>query len=124
MGKMTGQFLVELVGEIIVARIQGDLTLDLLLKLSEEILKVAVSSRKDRVLIDALEMSPPSIEVPIKQWQLSREQAEPKLRRAIVVGDARMAYLARLAFGEDDYMVFYSDLVKATHWLSLPNREK
>ncbi len=120
----TGQFSVELVGEIIVARIQGDLTVDLLLKLSEEICKAAMNSQKDRVLIDALEMCPPSIEVPIKQWELSREQAEPKLRRAILVSNARMAYLARLAFGEGDYMVFYNDLVKATRWLSLSGREE
>lgn len=115
---MTGQFSVELDGEIIVARIRGDLTLDLLLNLSEKIREFAESSRKESVLIDALQMSHPSIDVPIKQWELSQEKAEPKLRRAIVVSDTRMAYLARLAFGEGDYKVFYSDLKKAFDWLA------
>ncbi|MGE3386035.1 MAG: hypothetical protein AB7K41_04840 [Bdellovibrionales bacterium] len=118
MEKMAGQFSVELVGEIVVARITGNLTLDLLLDLSEEIRKLVKSSRNERVLIDALEMSHPSIEVPRKQWELSQEKTEPQFRRAIVVSDARMAYLARLAFGEGDYKVFYSDLIRAAHWLS------
>ena len=43
-----------------------------------------------------------------------------KTRRAIVVPNTRLAYLARLAFGEGDYRVFYSDIAAAVVWLSEP----
>lgn len=32
--------------------------------------------------------------------------------------NSRLAYLARLAFGEGDYRVFYNDIVAAAKWLS------
>jgi hypothetical protein len=35
-----------------------------------------------------------------------------------VVPNSRLAYLARLAFGEGDYRVFYNDIVAAVRWLS------
>jgi hypothetical protein len=34
-----------------------------------------------------------------------------------VVPNTRLAYLARLAFGEGDYRVFYSDMTAAILWL-------
>jgi hypothetical protein len=40
-----------------------------------------------------------------------------KLRRAIVVPNSKLAYLARLAFGEGDYRVFYNDFIGAIRWL-------
>ena len=39
------------------------------------------------------------------------------LRRAIVVPNTRVAYLARIAFGEGDYRVFYNDFLAAIRWL-------
>lgn len=38
---------------------------------------------------------------------------ELRLRRAIVVPTAKLTYLARLAFAEGDYRVFYNDLAAA-----------
>ena len=43
-----------------------------------------------------------------------------RLKRAIVVPDSKLAYLARLAFGEGDYRVFYDDIVGAVRWLTDP----
>src|SRR5690606_23002279 len=40
---------------------------------------------------------------------------------AIVVPNSKLAYLARLAFGEGDYRVFYNDVVAAVKWLSEDN---
>ncbi len=40
-----------------------------------------------------------------------------KLRRAVVVPNTKLAYLARIAFGEADCRVFYNDMVSATNWL-------
>ncbi len=105
------------VGEVIIARIRGDLNKDLFLDLSHNLSEMARNSGKNLVLLDALEMHPPNVELPILQWKINDEQKDLKLRRAIVVPDAKMAYLARLAFGDADHRVFYNDLVAAVDWL-------
>lgn len=43
-----------------------------------------------------------------------------QLRKAILVADTRIAYLARIAFGEfgeGEYPVFYSNMPQARAWL-------
>jgi hypothetical protein len=52
------------------------------------------------------------------QQELDQELGPTKLRRAIVVPNSRLAYLARLAFGEGEYRVFYNDIVSAVKWLA------
>jgi hypothetical protein len=69
------------------------------------------------VLYDTLEMLPPPVDVPLLQRELDEELGDVRLRRAIVVPNSRLAYLARLAFGEGDYRVFYNDIVEAIRWL-------
>ena len=44
--------------------------------------------------------------------------ARSHLRRALVVPNSKLAFLARIAFGEGDYRVFYNDMVAAVKWLS------
>jgi hypothetical protein len=51
------------------------------------------------------------------QRKLDDETNDVSLRRAIVVPNTKLAYLARLAFGEGDYRVFYSDITAAIRWL-------
>ncbi|HEX4923832.1 MAG TPA: hypothetical protein VFV50_07090 [Bdellovibrionales bacterium] len=75
-------------------------------------------TRCNRVLYDGLEMEAPPIEVPISQWSLDKDLDSRALQRAIVVPNTRLAYLARIAFGEGNYRVFYNDLTSAVHWLS------
>lgn len=70
------------------------------------------------MLYDARQMTPPSVDVPWAQRHLDENIGGVHLRRAIVVPDARLAFLARLAFGESDYRVFYDDIAAATHWLN------
>ncbi|MEO5819404.1 MAG: hypothetical protein ABIT71_02790 [Vicinamibacteraceae bacterium] len=41
-----------------------------------------------------------------------------QLKRAIVVPDTKLAYLARLAFGWGHYRVFYNDRAAAVRWLT------
>ncbi len=114
----TGELHVQEIGQIIVARISGDLSASMVMALGQEIKRIAQETGLNRVLINGLEMNPPQIEIPILQWQLNAEQVELKLRRAIVVRDSRMAYLARLAFGEAEHRVFYEDLAGAMSWLN------
>src|SRR5207253_11135779 len=70
------------------------------------------------VLYDALEMESPSVDIPLVQRRLDEALGDLRLRRAIVVPNTRLAYLARLAFGEGDYRVFYNDMIAAAKWLS------
>ncbi|MES2522299.1 MAG: hypothetical protein V4617_06360 [Gemmatimonadota bacterium] len=75
-------------------------------------------TRVHRVLYDALEMISPTVDVPLEQRRLDESLEGLQLRRAIVVPNTRLAYLARLAFGEGDYRVFYNDVTAAITWLS------
>ncbi|MET0984390.1 MAG: hypothetical protein ABW034_03180 [Steroidobacteraceae bacterium] len=71
-----------------------------------------------KVLYDALEMDPPPVEVPWAQRELDEALGDVSLRRAIVVPDSKLAFLARLAFGAGEHRVFYNDIVGAVQWLT------
>ena len=64
-----------------------------------------------------LEMEAPPVEVALSQRTLDDTLGVLKIRRAIVVPTCKLAYLARLAFGEGDYRVFYDDISAAINWL-------
>ncbi|MES2483597.1 MAG: hypothetical protein V4609_16535 [Pseudomonadota bacterium] len=115
---MQGQAWVELVGDLIIARVRGEPTADLLRETQKEVLFLVSDAGRGRVLYDTLEMDAPPVDVPWAQRELDEELGHVKLRRAIVVPNSRLAYLARLAFGEGDYRVFYNDMVAAIKWLS------
>ena len=108
---------VDLVGDLIVARMRGDATEELLRKVQEDVLKLAAETGRSRVLLDVLELNPPPVALTSLQRKLDEDHRALGLRRAIVVPDSRLAYLARLAFGEGDYRVFYNDMVGAVKWL-------
>lgn len=109
---------VEPVGSIVVARVRGEPTVQVLRECQERVLRLVRQSGRGRVLYDTLEMEAPPVDIPWAQRELD-EALEPTvtLRRAIVVPNAKLAYLARLAFGAGDYRVFYNDIVEAVTWL-------
>ena len=109
---------IEPVSDIIIARVRGEPTVQLLRECQERVLSLVERTGRGRVLYDTLEMLAPPVDIPWAQRELD-EQLEPKvrLRRAIVVPNSKLAYLARLAFGEGDYRVFYNDIVEAVSWL-------
>jgi hypothetical protein len=115
---MEGQAWVELVGDLVVARVRGTPTEDLLRQTHEQVLFLVRDAGRGRVLYDTLEMEAPPVDVPWSQRALDEQLGPIKLRRAIVVPNSRLAYLARLAFGEGDYRVFYNDIVSAIKWLA------
>ena len=120
---MDGQLWVEPVGGLIVARVRGQPTEQLLGECQTRVLQIARDARETvihRVLYDALEMESPPVDVPLAQRRLDEAVTDIRLRRAIVVPNTRLAYLARLAFGEGDYRVFYNDIAAAVIWLSQP----
>lgn len=115
---MQGQLWVELVGDLIVARVRGEPTEGLLREGQDQVLQLVQDTGRGKVLYDTLEMEAPPVDVPLAQRKLDEELGSIKLRRAIVVPNSRLAYLARLAFGEGDYRVFYNDITGAVTWLN------
>ncbi|KRB92883.1 hypothetical protein [Noviherbaspirillum sp. Root189] len=111
------QLWVEPVGDLILGRIRGVPTQQLLRQCQEQILQLVEDLGHGRVLLDALEMEPPSVDVVLSQRALDERLERVPFRRAIVVPNAKLAYLARLAFGEGDYRVFYNDMTGAIMWL-------
>jgi hypothetical protein len=119
-----GEAWVERVGELVIARMRGEPTEQLLRTTQEKVLALVRDTGGGRVLYDTLEMTPPPVGVTWAQRELDEQLGSIRLRRAIVVPDSRLAFLARLAFGEGDYRVFYNDMVAAVRWLSdEPSRE-
>jgi hypothetical protein len=119
----TDQLWVELVGDLIIARLRGEPTAELLRECQDQVLVLVRDAGRGKVLYDTLEMLPPPVDVPWAQRELDETTlGSVALRRAIVVPNAKLAYLARLAFGEGDYRVFYNDMVAAVQWLSEPPR--
>lgn len=115
---MTGEFWVEVVGDIVIARMRGEPTGQLLRECQEQVLFLVKDAGRGKVLYDALEMQPPPLQVPWAQRELDASLGSIHLRRAIVVPNSKLALLARVAFGEGDYQVFYNDFVGAVKWLS------
>ncbi len=120
---MRDQLWVERVGDVIIARVRGMPTEALLRECQArvvQIARIASGQTMQKVLYDTLEMEAPAVDVPLSQRGLDESLSDLHLRRAIVVPNTRLAYLARLAFGDGDYRVFYSDMTAAMAWLSIP----
>ena len=121
---MDGQLWIEPVGEIIIARIRGMPTEQLLMDCHTRIMELVTDTEKGMILHDCLEMETPPVQVPIAQWKLDQEIPMVRLRRAVVVPNSKLAYLARLAFGENDVRVFYNDMTSALNWLTDPGEKR
>ena len=113
-----GEAWVELVGDLIVARVRGEPTELLLRETQEKVLFLVRDAERGKVLYDTLEMIAPTVDVVWSQRALDENLGQIKLKRAIVVPNSQLAYLARLAFGEGDYRVFYNDMIAAIKWLT------
>jgi hypothetical protein len=114
---MQEQLWVEPVGNIIIARLRGVATVEIMKNCQAQVLQLLQDTEHGKVLYDALEMESPSVDIALVQQKLEAELGSVQLRRAIVVPSSRIAYLARLAFGEGDYRVFYNDMTAAIKWL-------
>lgn len=122
------QLWVEPIGKIIIARLRGVLSAELLQECQQRVLALARETHQACVLYDSLEVSAPDIDLVLLQQRLETEKklslgAVP-LRTAILVPNTRIAYLARIAFGqfgEQHYRVFYNDIGSALRWLETPD---
>lgn len=111
-------FWVELVGNLIMVRVRGDMNETILRESQAQMLQLVRDTGITRVLYDTLEMNPPPPNITFVQQSLDAELGELRIRRALVVPNSKLAYLARIAFGEGDYRVFYNDLGAAIAWLN------
>jgi len=110
-----GEFDVEVMDRIATVRVRGEPSKELIEACQARVLELTEVNAITAVLYDARAMQAPTIDVPWTQKTLD-EQAQPQLKRAIVVPDAKLAFLARVAFGEND-RVFYNDVSAALRWL-------
>jgi hypothetical protein len=115
---MEGQLWVEVVGDLIIARVRGLPTQALIRECQDKVLFLVRDAGRGNVLYDALEMEPPPVDVPWTQMELNEQLGSVQLRQACVVPNSKIAFLARLAFGAGNYKVFYNDMVAAINWLS------
>lgn len=113
----TSQLWVELVGEIIIARIRGIPTEELIRECQQRVIALQADTHCTRVLYDALELERPPIEIVLTQQAFSTALKDSALSVAIVVPNTAIAYLARLAFGDLHHRVFYNDIAAAILWL-------
>jgi hypothetical protein len=116
------QVTVHLANGLITARIRGQPTEGVLHDCQTQVIHLARESGIRNVLYDALDMEPPHFTIPWAQRALDEELGDVKLRRAVVVPNSKLAFLARLAFGDGDYRVFYEDMSAAAQWLAEETR--
>ena len=114
-----GYLWVELVKDLIVARVHGEATEELLKECQEKVLVLSRDTKTAKVLYDLLEMKPPASAEPLAQWKVD-EKEEERLTRAFVVPNGELAYLTHVALGDGKHRVFYNDIVAAIEWLVHP----
>lgn len=115
---ISGEAWVEVVGDVVIARLRGEPTEPLLRDTQQKVLDLVREAGRGKVLYDGLEMMAPTVEVTWAQRKLDEDLGPIKLKRAIVVPNSKLAFFARLAFGDGDYKVFYNDIIGAINWLS------
>lgn len=121
---MNEQLWVEPVGDLILARVRGRCDEAILKECQRRVFELVKDTGQVKVLYDALELEDPTVDMALFQDRMDAEAQEQlgplMLRRAILVPNTRIAYLARIAFGqfgEGAYRVFYNDMAQAILWL-------
>lgn len=109
---------VELVGKIIIARLRGEVSEEMLNERHERICQIRRDTNCTRLLLDDLEMTAMSYPSMEAQQALNTELNALGFQIAIVVPNSRLAYLARIQFGESNHRVFYNDMAEAIAWLT------
>jgi hypothetical protein len=113
-----GEMWVEPVGGIIIARIRGIATADLIRECQNRVVALQKDTDCNRIMYDALELERPAMEIVLTQQALTHALKESSVKIAIVVPNTAIAYLARLAFGDANHRVFYNDIAAAVLWLN------
>lgn len=114
---MNEAFQCEAMGSLVLVRLLRSPTERALEECQICMLEAMRDSGSKAVLYDLTEMAPAPINVLLYQRVLNEHLESLGLKRAIVVPNAEIAHLARIAFGGSDYRVFYDDLQGAKDYL-------
>lgn len=100
------------------------MTSSMLEETHERVIQLLRDTGYTRVLYDAMEIESLNVELALAQEKLDEKTKRlfpgRPLRKAVLVPNTRLAFLARIAFGqfgEGDYRIFYNDLTQALQWL-------
>jgi SpoIIAA-like len=109
---------VSLEGNIIHARYEGEMTMDLVREGERKIEALLDRISSPAVLYDTLEMEPPTVRLALEMKAFDSRIASRVARSATVVKDAMTAFCAKIAFVfTREHRVFYHDLDAARAWL-------
>jgi hypothetical protein len=114
---MNEGFLCEATGSFVLVRLLRSPTERVLEECQICMLEAMRDSGVKAVLYDLTEMEPAPINVLLYQRVLNEHLESLQIKRAIVVPNAEIAHLARLAFGGSEYRVFYDDMESAKDYL-------
>jgi len=111
------QVWVELVGQIIIARVRGPLTTDAMQERHARVAQLVQDTGCKSVLFDVLEADAPTFDATEIQRGLNSELKALDLRLAVVVPNSRLAYIGRMVFGDENHKIIYNDMAEAILWL-------
>ena len=114
---MNEAFLCEAMGSFVLVQLLQAPTEQMLEECQVCVLEAMRDSGSKAVLFDLSEMLPAPMTVLLYQRVLNEHLAELQIKRAIVVPNAQIAHLARLAFGGSEYQLFYDDMAAAEDYL-------
>lgn len=114
---MNEAFSCEAMGPFVLVRLKGTPSERILEECQVCMLEAMRRAESKAVLYDLTELQPAPMSVLLYQCVLNEHLAELRLKRAIVVPNAQIAHMARLAFGGSDFRVFYDDLEGAKGYL-------
>jgi hypothetical protein len=109
---------VELVGKIIIARIIGEPSEELLELRHQMITQLSADSGCTKLLLDDLQMGTLTFAHLEMLRTLNLHFDEYGFRIAVVVPSSKMAFLARQQFTKEGHRVFYNDMIEAIAWLA------
>src|SRR5213595_2136482 len=89
-----GRLWVQPVGNIIVARVRGRATADLIRECQDRVVALRRDTGCSHIMYDALELERPPIEIVLTQQALTGDLRGDGIRIAIVVPNTAIAYLA------------------------------
>ena len=114
---MNEAFLCEAMGSFVLVRLLQSPTEQVLEECQVCMLEAMRDSGSKAVLYDLTEMRPAPFSVLLYQRVLNEHIGALQVKRAIVVPNAQIAHLARIAFGGSEFRVFYDDMQGAKAYL-------
>lgn len=107
-------------GSIIHVTLKGWITEELTMQVQSSVEKELSADGKSSILYDCLGMSDPTMALVLVMQSFHDRLHQRVAKSAIVVPGYRLAFLSRIAFGQDDtkYKVFYNNRDEALAWLN------